>query len=120
MSVALGRVRLLAPDADVALDGEAALGPVSAATHAAFDEEVRRLIDDAFAQATDVLERRRSHLDGPVRQLLVDETLEGAELLARLRRRRRSPSTWPPPLPAGPPRPVGDVSRQSGPGTGFP
>jgi cell division protease FtsH len=84
MSERLGRVRLLAHDADEYLDGSVALAAMSERTHEAFDEEVRRLLDDAERQAKAVVEANREVLDGLVATLLERETLEGEALTGLL------------------------------------
>src|SRR4051794_33542182 len=84
MSERLGRVRLLAPDADEYLGGTATLMDVSDRTHEAFDEEVRRLLDEAEKRARAVVAANREPLDGLVTTLLERETLEGSALAAAL------------------------------------
>jgi cell division protease FtsH len=91
MSPAMGRVRLLAQDADAGLGPEPVLRPLAPSTHAAFDAEMRRLLDEAHARATALLARRRRHLEVLVERLLVEETLEGPRLASLL----------PPPEPSG-------------------
>src|SRR3954447_23319059 len=84
MSERLGRVRLLTHDADEYLGGGAALMDVSERTHEAFDEEVRRLLDEAETRARAVVGANREALDGLVATLLERETLEGAALASAL------------------------------------
>jgi cell division protease FtsH len=84
MSERLGRVRLMAAESDIFLGGAAGLDRLSALTHQELDAEVRRLIDDAFAHATRVLDANRGLVDHLVERLLVDETVEGRELSAEL------------------------------------
>jgi cell division protease FtsH len=80
MSERLGRVRLLAHDADEFLGATAGLQAMSERTHEAFDDEVRRLLEDAEATARDIVDGNRSVLDDLVGTLLERETLEGPPL----------------------------------------
>ncbi|NPV59661.1 MAG: ATP-dependent metallopeptidase FtsH/Yme1/Tma family protein [Actinobacteria bacterium] len=48
------------------------------------DQEVRRLVDEAYARAEDILTRNRERLDTIARTLIERETLEKEELLALL------------------------------------
>ncbi len=48
------------------------------------DQEVRRLVDEAYARAEDILTRNRERLDAIARTLMERETLEKEELLALL------------------------------------
>src|SRR4051794_6789691 len=84
MSGRLGRVRLLAHDHEEFLSGGPGLAAMSAATHEAFDEEVRRLLDAAEHRARAVIEANRPVLDRIVTTLLERETLEGDALAAAL------------------------------------
>ncbi|MCT8997581.1 ATP-dependent zinc metalloprotease FtsH [Chelativorans intermedius] len=54
-------------------------------TAAAVDEEVRRIVDDAFERTVALLEERRDLLDRTARRLLEKETLDEAELQALTR-----------------------------------
>ena len=80
MSERLGRVRLLAADTDEYLGTGTGLAAISERTHEAFDEEVRRLVDEAERQAREVIEANQLVLAGLVDLLLERETLEGAAL----------------------------------------
>jgi cell division protease FtsH len=80
MSERLGRVRLLASEADEYLGITAGLAAMSEHTHEEFDAEVRRLLDDAEDQARATVEKHRQVLDGLVGRLLERETLEGEAL----------------------------------------
>jgi cell division protease FtsH len=82
MSERLGRARLLAHDAEEFLVGGPGLALMSDATHEAFDEEVRRLLEAAEHRAQAVIEANRAVVDAIVARLLERETLEG-EALAR-------------------------------------
>jgi cell division protease FtsH len=44
------------------------------------DQEIRRLVDECYARARDILKARRAALDHVVQALLKRETLDGAEL----------------------------------------
>ncbi len=46
------------------------------------DEAVRRLVEQAFASATDILRQRRAVLERMAQRLLETETLTGADLKA--------------------------------------
>jgi cell division protease FtsH len=48
------------------------------------DEEIRRLVDDAYAQATSIISERRAELEKLVAVLLERETLHGGDLEAML------------------------------------
>jgi cell division protease FtsH len=85
MSERLGRVRLLASEADEYLGTTAGLAAMSERTHEEFDAEVRRLLDDAEDRAREIVEAHREVLDKLVVRLSERETLEGealAEVLA--------------------------------------
>ena len=84
MSAKLGRVRLLAHDADEFLGATLGLQAMSERTHEEFDAEVRRLLDEAEERARHVIEVNRTVLDSLVAALLDRETLEGTALLAQL------------------------------------
>jgi cell division protease FtsH len=84
MSAELGRVRLMAAEADIFLGGSAGLDRVSGLTHQQLDAEIRRSVEAAFDDATTVLRANRELLDGLVEQMLVEETIEGADLDAAL------------------------------------
>ena len=59
-------------------DGSRRLGPE---TQQRIDEAVRKIVMDAFAQATALLERHRDTLERCARELLVKETLDEAALI---------------------------------------
>jgi cell division protease FtsH len=80
MSDRLGRLRLMAPESDLYLGGASGLDRLSGLLHQELDAEMRRFVDAAFATASEVLEANRGLLDRLVERLLVEETLEGAEL----------------------------------------
>jgi cell division protease FtsH len=80
MSDALGPVRLLAHDSDGFLGGTARLAAVSSDTHTALDAEIRRLVENAQAQALALLEQHRDLLNTLVDTLIEREHLEGRAL----------------------------------------
>jgi cell division protease FtsH len=80
MSERLGRVRLLASEADEYLGITAGLAAMSEHTHEEFDAEVRRLLDDAEEHARATVKKHRKVLDRLVERLLERETLEGEAL----------------------------------------
>ncbi|HVM35235.1 MAG TPA: ATP-dependent zinc metalloprotease FtsH [Actinomycetota bacterium] len=84
MSPRLGRVRLLSSDIEQFLGGDSGLNDLSAETHAEFDAEVRRLLEQGEEEALRVLTDHRSELDDLAARLLEQETLEGAPLYAIL------------------------------------
>src|SRR4051794_34816700 len=86
MSERLGRVRLLARDPDEFLGAAAGLNAMSSKTHETFDDEVRRLLDEAERRAREVVGEHRAVLDGLVARLLERETLEGPALTEALSR----------------------------------
>ncbi|MBC7231132.1 MAG: ATP-dependent zinc metalloprotease FtsH [Actinobacteria bacterium] len=72
------------------------------------DKEVRRLVDEAYARAEDILKRNRERLDTIARTLIERETLEKEELLALLEGREGGPARDAPdglPQPDGPAQP---------------
>ncbi|MFN2524757.1 MAG: ATP-dependent zinc metalloprotease FtsH [Actinomycetota bacterium] len=80
MSPALGRVRLLASEAEQYLGGDIGLTQLSADTHAELDAEIARLLEEAESEALRILTERREILDEMAARLEVEETLEGVEL----------------------------------------
>jgi cell division protease FtsH len=80
MSASLGPVRLLAKASEGFLGNDIPLGDISADTQTAIDEEIRRLVADAQAEATGLLSRHRKTLDALASRLDEEETLEGAVL----------------------------------------
>jgi cell division protease FtsH len=84
MSDRLGRLRFLATDVDGFLDGDVPLGNVSGSTHQDVDAEMRRIVEDAEREATQLLVTHRVTLDALASRLEVEETLEGPDLEAVL------------------------------------
>ena len=88
LSPALGPVRLLASDVDAHLGAASRLGPVGPATADTVDTEVRRLLEEAMAQAGVLLKKHRATLDQVAQALEADEQLSGPALAALLPRPR--------------------------------
>jgi cell division protease FtsH len=87
MTEELGRVRLLGPDAALAIDPTTGLDQVSSRVRDQVDATVRDLVDAGFAAAVAALERNRDVLEALVERLLAEETLEGlalADLLGKV------------------------------------
>jgi cell division protease FtsH len=80
MSDRIGRVRLLARDADEFLGATLGLNQMSEELHREFDAEVRRLLDEAEAAARRLVDDHRDVLEAMAGILLERETLEGAPL----------------------------------------
>jgi cell division protease FtsH len=75
MSDAIGPISVLPPPG---YEGSApmALGLLAGETRERFDAEVRRIIDEAYGRALDVLREERPRLDALVAALLEQETLD--------------------------------------------
>jgi cell division protease FtsH len=84
MSERIGRVRLLAHDADEYLGATLGLNDMSQRLHEDFDDEVRRLLDEAETRARAIITHNQSVLESLVGTLLERETLEGNALNAAL------------------------------------
>jgi cell division protease FtsH len=84
MSPELGPVRLLAKASEGFLGNDVPLGDISIETQTAIDNEIRRLVADAQAEAAALLSRHRATLDDLAARLDEEETLEGAVLQAVL------------------------------------
>jgi len=84
MSEKLGRMRLLAHDADEFLGATLGLQDMSQRTHEDFDAEVRQLLEDSEKRATEIVKGNKPVLEAMVVILLEKETLEGAALLDAL------------------------------------
>ena len=84
MSEKLGRMRILAHDADEFLGATLGLNQMSQRLHEDFDDEVRRLLDEAEARAKAIVAHNRSVLEDLVGTLLERETLEGEALATAL------------------------------------
>ena len=78
------RRRLLSPNADEYLAGEAQLGDISDATHQEMEAEIDRLLKEAEHEAVRLLGAHRDLLDSFSARLAKEETLEGLALQAVL------------------------------------
>jgi cell division protease FtsH len=76
MSERVGSVSVLPADGDPRMAG------ISEAMLAAVDEEVRRIVDECYAEARRVLRANRNKLDAIVRELLIHETLDEPDVYA--------------------------------------
>jgi cell division protease FtsH len=101
-----GMSRTIGPVAVLPADGQSPLLPgvseTSERTQQLVDEEVRRIVETAHDEATDVLTLHRSNLDSLVNALLEQETLDEAEAYAAAgleRNPRAQPDEAPPVLP---------------------
>jgi cell division protease FtsH len=78
--------RTIGPIAVLPADGQGPLLPgvseTSERTQQLVDEEVRRIVDSAYEEATEALNLHRANLDGLVAALLEHETLDEAEAYA--------------------------------------
>ncbi|HWC14713.1 MAG TPA: ATP-dependent zinc metalloprotease FtsH [Actinomycetota bacterium] len=74
------RRRLLSPNADEYLSGEAQLGDISDLTHQEMEGEIDRLLKEAEHEAARLLEAHRDVLDEIAGRLAAEETLEGTRL----------------------------------------
>jgi cell division protease FtsH len=85
----------------------------SEATAQQIDSEVKKLIDDAYARATEVLEANRDKVELIAKALLEFETLEGSQVkdLIELGHMRNPPMNAPKPPPL-PPTPLGDSTPE--------
>ncbi|GHE41720.1 ATP-dependent zinc metalloprotease FtsH [Streptosporangium violaceochromogenes] len=90
MSPRIGPLTIL-PDLG---DGRPAAAP---ATIAAVDEEARRIVDECYEVAQDILKENRDRLDGIVAALLEHETLGEAEVYAAAGLSRHGTPVPPPP-----------------------
>jgi len=80
MSPELGPVRFLAHASEGFLGNDVPLAEISVETQTAIDQEIRRLVADAQAEATALLSRHRKTLDALAQRLDEEETLEGEAL----------------------------------------
>jgi len=76
----------LAPKGNTYLGGDSSFGlegkPYSEATAQLIDEEVRRIVDEGYAQAVELLREHRAKLDDLAKALLEHESLDEAAVLA--------------------------------------
>jgi cell division protease FtsH len=84
MSETLGRVRLLAHDADEFLGATLGLTAMSEKTHEDFDAEVKQILAGAETRAQHIVEANRDVLERMTAILLDREQLEGAALAEAL------------------------------------
>ena len=84
MSETLGRVRLLAHDADEFLGATLGLTAMSEKTHEDFDAEVKQILADAETRAQYIVEANRAVLERMTAVLLDREQLEGPALAEAL------------------------------------
>lgn len=84
MSPQLGKVRLLTRDADEFLDADIPFATISGQTQHDVDVEVRRLLEEAEAEATRILTQHGETLERLAARLEAEETLEGPDLEAVL------------------------------------
>ncbi len=80
MSEALGPVRYAGPAGAGYLQGQAATRNLSPETEALIDREVRKLIDEADATATELLTQHEAALHGIANKLQEAEVIEGVEV----------------------------------------
>lgn len=111
----LGMIRFSEESEYVFLGRDAARGrEYSEETARQIDSEVKKLIDDSYRQATEMLEARREKVELIAKALLEFETLEGAQIkdLIELGHMRNPPviAQKPPPLP---PPPSGTPTAES-------
>lgn len=86
MSEKVGPIKYTADDENPFLGSEFRIsGGVSERTLQAIDDEVRRIIDEQYQAATDLLKEQREVLDTVAKALLQYETLSGDEVGAILR-----------------------------------
>ncbi|MFN2388194.1 MAG: ATP-dependent zinc metalloprotease FtsH [Actinomycetota bacterium] len=85
------RQRLLAKEVDDFLGNEVGLSQLSPQTHQEMEEEIDRLLREAEADATRLLENNRAALERLADRLLEVEHLEGSELERLLEPVQRSP-----------------------------
>jgi cell division protease FtsH len=95
MSERIGPVAVFQPDADPRLSG------VAEDTLDAVDQEVRRLVDESYRRAVQLLTENRHRLDGIVEQLLKRETLDETEVYAAAGIPHETTQSPVPPQPMG-------------------
>ena len=92
---------------------EEAPPPYSQKTAEAIDEEVKRLVDAAYAKATELLTANRDKLELLATTLLEKETMDGRDVEALVGIRKDHPEDTPPapPTPETPPKPEPEEER---------
>lgn len=98
MSERIGPLSIFQPDADPRSSG------VAEETLNAVDQEVRRLIDEAYKRAIELLTENRHRLDAIVTQLLERETLDEVDVYAAAGIAHQVTTTTAPPLELDEPR----------------
>jgi cell division protease FtsH len=78
MSEAIGPISVLPPPGQEG-SAQAMLGLLAGETRERFDAEVRRIIEDAYQRALELLREQRPRLDALVAALLEHETLDEAD-----------------------------------------
>ena len=97
-----------------ALAMEEAPPPYSQKTAEAIDEEVKRLVDTAYAKATELLTANRERLERLAAALLEKETLDGRDIEALVGIRREHPEDAPAAAPAPAQEPAQEKGRADG------
>ncbi|UDL95932.1 MULTISPECIES: ATP-dependent zinc metalloprotease FtsH [Lichenihabitans] len=94
---------------------------ISESTSQKIDSEVRRLVENGLAEATEILTRRKGDLESLARGLLEYETLSGDEIIGLLKGRLPVRETGDDPTPprASPVPNIGKGRPKSGPETGL-
>jgi cell division protease FtsH len=94
MSPIVGRVSLLPGPGDEQVPFTPS--PISEETHTLVDDEVRRIVDECYAEAVSLLRAHRHNVDALAEALLAKETLDESEAYAIAG--IRSPSVVPDPV----------------------
>jgi cell division protease FtsH len=94
MSEKIGRLSVLPRDGDPRMAG------ISDALLDAVDEEVRRITDECYDEARQLLRENRSRLDAIVAQLLLHESLDEPDIYAAAGIARSAGTAAPAPVPA--------------------
>jgi cell division protease FtsH len=92
MSERIGTLSVLPADGDPRMAG------ISDGLLNVVDEEVRRIVDECYAEARRNLRQNRSKLDAIVAQLLIHETLDEADIYAAAGIERKPPAPTPAPV----------------------
>jgi cell division protease FtsH len=92
MSERIGRLSVLPVDGDPRMFG------ISDGLLDAVDEEVRRITDECYGEATQLLKQHRNQLDAIVAQLLIHESLDEPDIYAAAGIPRQTPAPSPAPV----------------------
>ena len=84
---------------------------ISERTAQMVDDEVKRLIDEAYARATEILNGNRELLDRIATALLERETIDREDLDRLVKDLPLPPRSLPPPTPRAPDQPAGQAGR---------